>query len=442
MLKNEAYHDWTFGTEDPFCYHYKGAMEALKTSYWIEQGFSTEYAQIVCNLLKWMKAYTESLRRGDAKEIGEEIILDAGIGEQHACLLYNDNILLGHWKEFADALAQYQKFSHRHSFGPMLGIYLRNIQLPPQVIRKLSPVLKTGHIREICVENNLLDSEGISLLADIIESNPNLAQVQFDNNRIEDVVDMKRLCKAIASAADHLALLSFTKCFDGNNIEMLQAILESDYSSLKSFHLEEVHLDGNNIDSVGAALIASFLATNPCVDSLELNDNNLGDNGATQLSNGLKSNTNLSWLRIKNNNITARGRKALLKTIFDTTSLNACAASNHTLMVDLNPFNIHLNGAGITLRCNKREKLFTLLSATDEGFFNLNCLGDISYKVIPQVLSLVQGFSEAHPDYLPEYLDSYFELTGKVSAGWRGNTIATSSLFELLRGWAVPSLSD
>ena len=85
-------------------------------------------------------------------------------------------------------------------------------------------------------------------------------------------------------------------------------------------------------------------------------------------------------------------------------------------------------------------KIFTVLSGTDDGFFNLNCLGDISYKLIPRVLSLAQEFTER----TPELSASYFEQTGQRSANWddlEEEYVPITSVFELLRGWAVPSLS-
>lgn len=86
-------------------------------------------------------------------------------------------------------------------------------------------------------------------------------------------------------------------------------------------------------------------------------------------------------------------------------------------------------------------KIFTMLSATDgDEFFNMNCLGDVSYKVIPNVLRLTQLFDGE----TPEFSDFYFEQTGQRSADWsqlNKDTVPITSMFELLRGWAVPSLS-
>ena len=88
---------------------------------------------------------------------------------------------------------------------------------------------------------------------------------------------------------------------------------------------------------------------------------------------------------------------------------------------------------------NRAMKIFTMLSATDDGFFNMNCLGDVPYKLIPRLLRLVQKFTVRSPGLS----DLYFEQTGQTSADWSQldeETVPITSMFELLRGWAVPSL--
>ena len=109
---------------------------------------------------------------------------------------------------------------------------------------------------------------------------------------------------------------------------------------------------------------------------------------------------------------------------------------HQTTNADVSTINEH-----IALSENRSDKIFTMLSATDDGFFNMNCLGDVSYKLIPRVLGLAQKFTEA----TPELSDIYFEKTGQRSADWNKldeKNVPITSIFELLRGWAVPSLSD
>ena len=89
---------------------------------------------------------------------------------------------------------------------------------------------------------------------------------------------------------------------------------------------------------------------------------------------------------------------------------------------------------------NRAMKIFTILSATEDGFFNMNYLSDASCKLIPNVLSLAQQFDTC----IPTLFDSYMEQTGTYHHNYwdldEDDDIALTSMFELLRGWAVPSL--
>ena len=86
------------------------------------------------------------------------------------------------------------------------------------------------------------------------------------------------------------------------------------------------------------------------------------------------------------------GRRALLVAIFDASSLNLCADSNHTYQVvglgqeyDINRFDAATNRA---------MQIFTLLSTTNQRFFNMDCFNGVSIKLIPNLLSLAQKFTE------------------------------------------------
>jgi len=169
----------------------------------------------------------------------------------------------------------------------------------------------------------------------------------------------------------------------------------------------------------------------------------LNDTAAALLANALKSNTNLQEIDLEDNNgITEVGRRVLLESVFDVSSLNSCVATNHSCQIhgltpDIPEGINEFNGPSV----NRAMKIFTILSATEKGYFNMNCLGDVSYKLIPNVLRLAQEF-RGRPPVLSDF---YFEQTGQRSADWNQLNgkplLIITSMFELLRGWAVPSLS-
>jgi len=223
--------------------------------------------------------------------------------------------------------------------------------------------------------------------------------------------------------------------------EMVQSIVDS-----VDVSLNVLSLSWNEIGSQGVRVIADFLATNPSLKELHLRDR-LVDNDAEVLSDALRDNTELRGLALRGNQITAIGRKHLLRALFDTTNLNTCAASNHTCRVwdltpDISGVNKYTDPAA-----NRAMKIFTVLAASNQSFFEVSCIGDASYKLIPMALSLAQSFTpelsdvyEVHTE-TPELSDVYEDQTGKKSADWgklKPSCVPLTSVFELLRCWAVP----
>jgi len=411
-LKTE-YNGWLYSAED------------IPASYWIERGFSEEYAENMVEFLRKMKEYTHQLRQGEPPAT---IMLNFMNDNK----MLHDDILLPHWKELADALKQYQNFDYREDYG--IGFFRFDyVQLQQEVLDMFAQVLKKIHIQGLGLGGNI-GSDMVTFMSDIIQINPHIEKIGW-RDQFLSADEMRQLCNSIKNgASSSFNCLAVDNSFDGNNLQMMQTILDV------SHQLEILNLNNNGIGTVGSQLIANFLASNPTLGALCLKDNDLGDTDSTLLANALKSNTHLGRLDLNDNDITSVGRQALLETVFSVSSLNSCAASNHKCSIhgltpEISDTNMYEHPSD-----NRAMKTFTILSATDEGFFNMNCLGDVSYKVIPNVLRLAQLFDGE----TPEFSDFYFEQTGQRSADWsqlNKDTVPITSMFELLRGWAVPSLS-
>jgi len=290
----------------------------------------------------------------------------------------------------------------------MESFIIWNVELHPSILGLLAPALKTIPMKGLILGYNQFGREGLSFIADILQTNKYLEGIGLRENRIERIEDMQRICKSITTSSSH-SQLGLLGCINGNDTGMLHTIF--DYCR----HLEKILLSDNVIGSQGAAVIASFISTNPVLKMLDLGDNNLGDTGAILLSFSLENNTHLEKIYLGNNNITRLGRQALIEVLFNASSLNSCSASNHRCNIfgldyDISPIN-RFNDPAV----NRAMKIFTMLAgSTDKGeFFNLACLGDLSYKLIPHVLTLAQNF--------------IFGL----------DNVAITSVFELLRSWAV-----
>ena len=65
--------------------------------------------------------------------------------------------------------------------------------------------------------------------------------------------------------------LILDNCDLGNSPEILSVILQS--------NAENISLDKNNIDSLGAEIIAKYLEVDPPIEGLSLDHNQLNDNG-------------------------------------------------------------------------------------------------------------------------------------------------------------------
>jgi Ran GTPase-activating protein (RanGAP) involved in mRNA processing and transport len=72
----------------------------------------------------------------------------------------------------------------------------------------------------------------------------------------------------------------------------------------------KLFLSHNNIDDVGAKLIADALKNNHSLNTLDLMVNNIGDDGVIAIADALKVNFSLDKLNLlANENITARGKE-------------------------------------------------------------------------------------------------------------------------------------
>lgn len=201
--------------------------------------------------------------------------------------------------------------------------------------------------------------------------------------------------------------------FAGNPVEsvsdrpgMLHEFLTSCSAGLLELLLEE-----NGIGSQGVRAVANFLVTNPSLEVLYLQNNRLVDADAEVLANALRSNSNLRALCLDGSQINEIGENNLIQAMFDT-----CCVGGLTRGVSaVNCLSRELNRA---------MKIFTILAASDESFFDVTCLGKVSYKLIPMVLTLAQSFEKP----TPELSNVYEQQTGRKSADWDKLKVRTASL--------------
>lgn len=390
---------------------------AITDEYWeANRGYDRAYAYEMAAYLRRMSSYTRHMMMGERIDY-----LDLDQSSNAVIMLRHDEIVMHFWRDFADALERYDY--------PIESIELGGIEMPREVLDLLSPVLKAARMKGFMLafsdrisqlrlavsgRSRAEDRLIVQFVADIARSNTHLQSVGLGNCIIRSQHDMKLLCSSAANRGLYLG-----SCFDGNDLDMLRTVLDS------SQGVAQLHILHSGIGSRGAALISKFLETNPPLAELDLDSNELDDASAKALAASLRTNTNLRQLRLDNNpKITEAGRHALFRALFNPSSLNACAESNHTCQVfglapDISGINDPHNG--------RRTKIYTVLTASDDGLIDMKNLSDVPHQLIPDVLDLAQTFSS---ETFSSGSDEHEE----------NENVALTSVFDLVRGWAVSSL--
>jgi hypothetical protein len=213
--------------------------------------------------------------------------------------------------------------------------------------------------------------------------------------------------------------VTFDTCF-GEDVDAY-SILRSLLASNKEFlHID---IEDNNIRTGGGTEISDYLATNPRLEELHLADNRLDDNDAILIARALQRNTNLRRLNLDQNDVTDIGRETLRNAVFDSTSLNTVADSNHSCYIA--GIGLDYINANEDYTVNRDLKLYNLLSVRNRTGINVHHLDseftDDSLKLVPKVLERVHIYSE----------DSSTD-----------NAHPLSIVYELLRSWKMPILYE
>jgi len=378
-------------------------------SHW--RGFPENYINKMQTLLADIQGYTCGLRSGEAS--GRSIHLG-----QSDIFLQHDDILLPHWKEFANALQLHELNRYK--------IKIQNVQLTSEVLDLLAPALKGKPLRELILERNgFANNEGIMFSTECIKHNNELQHLDWINNQIDSTEDAMLLVDAIVSHPS-VTKVSLDNCFGGisNSYEVVRPLFASDRT------WEKLDLEGNNIRTRGGTEIPNYIASNPPLTHLYLTGNKLNDDDATLIARALKGNTNLKNLRIHNNTgITDIGNNALRVAIYDPTSLNSMSDCKHACIIHVDSDRGMNNSILISL--GRGSKIYKLLSERNKEGSNVQHLNsefedgdeenDNSLKLVPHVLECVYR---------------YYHNASRI------NELPLSIMYEILRGWKMPELYE
>jgi hypothetical protein len=238
-------------------------------------------------------------------------------------IVWHEPILDKYWYQLEEEI---DRRKLQEVITDILDIHISNVEMKKESIAALVAILSSGRANSsstyIQLNNANLCGEGIVWLSKLVEASSQLQTLLINHNRIDNLHSACCLSRSLNFHAciNHLDL---SHCDLGSTPEILSVILQSD--------VEHIYLDNNNIGSLGAVKIAEYLESDPPIEHLSLDCNNLNDDDAILISQALKKNTNLHRINLHSNNFTSIGVKALLTCIFDSSSLNAIAESNHTL---------------------------------------------------------------------------------------------------------------
>ena len=320
---------------------------------------------------------------------------------------YNEE-LLPHWKEFASALEQhrhYLKYTPNESKSDFL-LCLSNIELSEEVIDLLSKALESTNFSGLRLARNNMGQKGIEFALNYLDNNSKCCKFGILQNRI-DMENLRRLCRIIKN---HPSLKGLSLCEvgggDDNGYQMLKMILTSGKNKL-----QYIQLCNNNINTGGDTVISDFISQNSCMTYLELGDNQLDDNDAVAIASAMKYNTRLGTLCLVDNNFTVAGWEVLSKAIFDKTSLNSAADSNHTCSIDFPSDNaaftdvLEINGGTKWLDriLVRQKKIYSILSTRNKDCSNVDHFDDdMPVELLPDLLTCIQKYADYYvPNHAP-----------------------------------------
>lgn len=336
--------------------------------------------------------------------------------------------LLPHWKELAKALEQYQYYLKCSvDCGNVSTFQLSYLELPDEVINILSNALKSTYFNELILQSNRLGQGGIDFVLDYLESNENMTKLGLAETVLH-IENMKRLCKRVKNhpSIERVELLHCT------NEEVDEACEVSGYDMLQMLmtagkdNLESINLSGNRINTGGGTFISDFLAKNSVLEELNLCENHLDDNDARDITDSLKHNTTLRFLSLRRNRISEDGWAALSRAVFDDTSLNSAADSNHCCYIckGAEGFDsLAINSVNTDPKYVRQKKIYSILSSRNRDCSNVDHFDEeMAVELMPDMLTSIQRYCKYHEaeDGPPKSQDDVIPL---------------SIMFEVLQKW-------
>ena len=394
-------------------------------------GFTDEAIEYLTEAAKELRDCTTKMRRGEFTSYIGDSGVHVSITESYPRFSFAVNKeLLPHWKEFAAALEQFTPAINLLPDDSESSFTFYCVQLNYDVMLMIKNALVGKPFQNLHFANNGNDGDdrgmSVAIILDVVESNKHLRKLEIFGHEIGNQ-HIERICSAVRNY--RLVELDLCRGFDsGDGDEMLASLLTID-----DLALEKLNMTSNNITSTVSTLLADFLATNPRLKELYLQSNDLNDSDAVLIANALRSNTTLRRLDLDNNEITDAGVEALRRILWDDSSLNAAADTNHCCKIDmgrdssspdyapiLNKWNSHEEK-----RINRGKKIYHLLSSRHKTMSNAKYFENIDVKNLPNLLAAVQKYYDASTEF--DLTNDMYTQDPKVKP--------LSVVYEVIRKW-------
>ena len=186
---------------------------------------------------------------------------------------------------------------------------------------------KISTLQKLCISGNDISDEAADDIAAAITSNPHLQELDIGRNGyvsglgstytikvtkgLQKISKLKKIC------------INYTTVPYDEGDDMAAAIS-------CNIHLQELNIDGYNIQKLGAIKIARSLQKLSTLTKLNIRSNNINDEAAYDIANAISCNIHLQELNIAKNNLQALGTIKIsegLKNISTLTKL--CLRSNN-----------------------------------------------------------------------------------------------------------------
>lgn len=182
---------------------------------------------------------------------------------------------------------------------------------------------------ELVIGDILSDKSTVLLLAEALRENTSIKRVILREYRYE--VDHLQIISAALqhTKVSRISIDLLSRIF-GQDLRRYAIAVGKTLNALPS--LRTLDLNGCRLMPSEAIALSAILANNTTIVSLQLEDNEIGDEGAVAIGHMLKNNNRtLKEIVLDDNGITPHGQFALRNAIYDDSSFNAMAKSNHVL---------------------------------------------------------------------------------------------------------------